>query len=44
MHQVVVEAPHERAGEEPELLAEQTVIAANGWALECIAARHGPEA
>jgi len=31
------------AGEEPELLAGQIVLAANGWALECIAARHGPE-
>ena len=28
-------------GEEPELLAEQIVHAANGWALECIASRHG---
>ena len=43
VHQVVVEVPQERAGEEPELLAEQIVLAANGWALECIAARHGPE-
>ena len=43
VHQVVVEVPHDTAGEEPELLAEQIVLAANGWALECIAARHGPE-
>jgi hypothetical protein len=42
VHQVVVEVPHEIAGEEPELLAEQIVFAANGWALECIASRHGP--
>lgn len=41
VHQVVVEVPHEIAGEEPELLAEQIVHAANGWALECIASRHG---
>ena len=43
VHQVVVEVPQEMAGEEPELLAEQIVLAANGWALECIAARHGPD-
>ena len=41
VHQVVVEVPREHAGEEPELLAEQIVLAANGWALECIAARQG---
>jgi hypothetical protein len=43
VHQVVVEVPQEMAGEEPKLLAEQIVLAANGWALDCIAARHGPE-
>ena len=42
VHQVVVEVPQEVAGEEPELLAEQIVFAANGWALDCIASRHGP--
>jgi hypothetical protein len=42
VHQVVVEVPQEIAGEERELLAEQIVFAANGWALECIASRHGP--
>jgi hypothetical protein len=42
VHQVVVEVPRDMAGEEPELLAQQFVLAANGWALECIAARHGP--
>jgi hypothetical protein len=42
VHQVVVEVPREIAGEEPALLAEQIVFAANGWALECIASRHGP--
>jgi hypothetical protein len=43
VHQVVVEVPQEQAGEERELLAEQIVLTANGWALDCIAARHGPE-
>jgi len=42
VHQVVVEVPQEIAGEEREFLAEQIVFAANGWALECIASRHGP--
>jgi hypothetical protein len=42
VHQVVVEIPQEVAGEERALLAEQIVFAANGWALECIASRHGP--
>jgi hypothetical protein len=41
VHQVVVELPQEVAGEEPELLAEKIVFTANGWALECIASRHG---
>ena len=43
VHQVVVEVPHESlaGSEEPELLAQQIVFAANGWALECIASRHG---
>ena len=43
VHQVVVEVPQELLAEEPTLLGEQIVLAANGWALECIAARHGPE-
>jgi hypothetical protein len=43
VHQVVVEVPQEHAGAEPELLAQQIVLVANGWALECIAARHGPQ-
>ena len=42
VHQVVVEVPQEQAGYEPEVLAEQIVLAANGWALDCIASRHGP--
>lgn len=41
VHQVVVEVPQEHAGRTPDLLAEQIVLAANGWALECIASRHG---
>jgi hypothetical protein len=41
VHQVVVEVPQEHAGAAPELLAERIVLAANGWALECIASRHG---
>ena len=41
VHQVVVEVPQEHAGPEPDVLAEQIVLAANGWALECIASRHG---
>jgi hypothetical protein len=43
VHQVVVEVPREHARGEADVLAEQIVLAANGWALECIAARHGPE-
>ena len=43
VHQVVVEVPQEIADEEPQLLAERIVFATNGWALECIAARHGPD-
>ena len=41
VHQVVVEVPHEQAGGDPDVLGEQIVLAANGWALECIASRHG---
>jgi hypothetical protein len=41
VHQVVVEVPQEQAGSGSEVLAEQIVFAANGWALECIASRHG---
>ncbi len=42
VHQVVVEVPREHAVDDPDVLAEQIVMAANGWALECIASRHGP--
>ncbi len=41
LHQVVVEVARERARDEPDLLAEQIVLVANGWALACIASRHG---
>src|SRR3954454_18224386 len=41
VHQVVVEVPQDRVGGEADVLAEQIVFAANGWALECIASRHG---
>jgi hypothetical protein len=41
VHQVVVEVPREHAGLEPDVRAEQIVLAANGWALDCIASRHG---
>ena len=41
VHQVVVEVPCEQAGGEPDFLAGQIVHAANGWALDCIASRHG---
>ena len=40
VHQVVVEVPQEHASD-GDVLAEQIVLAANGWALECIASRHG---
>ena len=42
VHQVVVEVPRGHGGDDPDVLAEQIVFAANGWALECIASRHGP--
>ena len=42
VHQVVVEVPRDSAGTEPDFLAGQIVHAANGWALDCIASRHGP--
>jgi hypothetical protein len=39
LHQVVVEVPREHVGESPAVMAEQVVLAANGWALDCIARR-----
>ena len=43
VHQVVVEVSREHAGDEPDVLAEQIVLLANGWALECIERRAGAE-
>ena len=40
VHQVVVEVRGARRLE-PDVLAERIVLTANGWALECIASRHG---
>jgi hypothetical protein len=42
VHQVVVEVPRDHAVENPDVLGEQIVLTTNGWALECIASRHGP--
>jgi hypothetical protein len=41
LHQVVVAVAQEHAGDDPDLVAEKIVLAANGWALDCIASRHG---
>ena len=41
IHQVVIEVPREHAGDDPDVLAERIVLAANGWAIDCIASRHG---
>lgn len=41
VHQVVVSVSREHAGSSPDMLAEQIVLAANGWALDCIASRQG---
>lgn len=41
LHQVVVEVPQEQVGPDPDRLAERIVLATNGWALDCIASRHG---
>jgi hypothetical protein len=41
VHQVVVEVPQEHLGADPDVLAQQLVLTANGWALDCIASRHG---
>ena len=41
VHQVVIEAPRECVQEDPDVLAERIVLVANGWALDCIASRHG---
>ncbi|HZT85323.1 MAG TPA: hypothetical protein VE984_07890 [Gaiellaceae bacterium] len=41
VHQVVVEVPQEQVAGGADVLAQQIVLAANGWALECIASRQG---
>ena len=41
LHQVVIEVPQEHVGDGSDLVAEQIVTAANGWAMDCIASRHG---
>jgi len=41
LHQVVVKVPQEHVGGQPDLRAEQIVMAANGWAIDCIVSRHG---
>lgn len=39
VHQVVVDVQSEHAGPEADVLAERIVLAANGWALDCIESR-----
>lgn len=41
VHQVVIEVPREHVTADPDALAEQIVRAADGWAIDCIASRHG---
>jgi hypothetical protein len=41
LHQVVIEVPQEHGSAEPDVLGERIVLAANDWALDCIASRHG---
>jgi len=41
LHQVVIEVAQEHDAGVPDVLGEQIVLAANGWALDCIASRHG---
>jgi hypothetical protein len=41
VHQVLIEVPSAQAGPAPAVLGERIVLAAGGWANECIAARHG---
>jgi hypothetical protein len=41
LHQVVIEVPREHAGDEPDALAGRIVAAAEAWAGDCIASRHG---
>ena len=41
LHQVVIEVAQEHDAGVPDVFGEQIVLAANGWALDCIASRHG---
>jgi hypothetical protein len=41
LHQVVIEVSHEHVRGAADILAEQIVLTANGWARDCIASRHG---
>src|SRR6478752_5147637 len=41
LHQVVIEVPLEHVVAQADLLAERIIFAANGWAIDCIASRHG---
>jgi hypothetical protein len=41
LHQVVIEVAQEHDAGVQDVLGEQIVLAANGWALDCIASRHG---
>lgn len=40
VHQVVIDVRGEHAGSEADVLAEQIVLEANGWAIDCIESRH----
>jgi len=41
VHQVVIEVAQEHDAGAPDVFGERIVLAANGWALDCIASRHG---
>ncbi len=41
LHQVVIEISRENAGDDPDALCARVVTAAEAWAQECIASRHG---
>jgi hypothetical protein len=41
VHQVVIEVAREHDAGVPDVFGERIVLAANGWALDCIASRHG---
>lgn len=41
VHQVLIAVPQEHLGTDADVFAEQIVLVANGWALDCFASRHG---